>query len=88
MQDEQLSIAIKSDAIAQNRYEVTKSRYFIGKLGVLDLNVALSEKDQARRSYVEALRRYWWSYYNIRKLTLFDFQYNTPLLQDFNKLLD
>ncbi|MFA8436267.1 MAG: TolC family protein [Marinifilaceae bacterium] len=88
MQDEQLSIAIKADAIAQSRYEVTKSRYFIGKVGVLDLNVALTEKDQAKRAYVEALRRYWSCYYSVRKLTLFDFQNQVSLQQNFDDILN
>lgn len=79
MQDEQLKLAQKSELIARNRYNVTKSRYFIGKVNVLDLNVAQSEKDRARRAYVEALRRYWRYLYAIRKLTLYDFQNNMPL---------
>ena len=59
MQDDQVSIASKADTIADLRYEVTKQRFLIGKIDVLDLNVALEEKDVARRRFVQALRNYW-----------------------------
>ena len=48
MQDDQLFIAAKSDTIAQKRYDLTKQRFLIGKVDVLDLNVSLSEKDAAK----------------------------------------
>jgi len=43
------------------------------------LNIALTEKDNAKRSYVEALRSFWTSYFNLRRLTLFDFASGTLL---------
>lgn len=88
MQDEQVEIAVKADKIAQSRYDVTKSRYFIGKVGLLDLNVALTEKDLARRTYVEALRMYWRYFYVVRQLTLYDFIQGSPLDQNFDRLLN
>jgi outer membrane protein TolC len=90
LQDDQLKIAMKADTIGTLRYEVTKQRFLIGKIDVLDLNVALTEKDEARRRYVEAVRNYWSFLYNIRKLTLFDFINDQPLEPEdgFDSLLD
>lgn len=69
----QLETAAKADTIAQKRYEVTKARYLIGKISITDLNIAQAEKDQARMTFINALRGYWVSYYTVRSLTLYDF---------------
>jgi len=88
LQDDQVAIASKADTIADLRYEVTKQRFLIGKIDVLDLNVALEEKDRSRRDYVESLRNYWDYYYDLRGLTLFDWQKGVKLSEDFDDLLD
>ncbi|MEA3317555.1 MAG: TolC family protein [Bacteroidota bacterium] len=87
LQDEQVGIALKSDTIAQRRYELTKQRFLIGKVDVLDLNVALSEKDAAKRKYVSALRSFWVNYYNIRKITLYDFNNDVNLDVNYKELV-
>lgn len=70
---QQIEISQKSDQIAQKRYEVAQNRYLIGKIDITNLNIALNEKDQARRSYINALRAYWIAYFDLRRLTLYDF---------------
>ncbi len=87
LQDDQVAIAFKADTIADLRYEVTKQRFLIGKIDVLDLNVALEEKDVARRGYVQALRNFWDYYYDLRGLTLYDWQKGIKLSEDFDELL-
>ncbi len=87
IQDDQVFIAAKADTIAQNRYDVTKQRFLIGKIDVLNLNDALKEKDNAKRSYLESLRNYWTYFYNMRQLTLFNFIDNQPLIQDYEVIV-
>jgi len=87
LQKNQVAIAAKSDTVAMKRYEVTKQRFLIGKIAVLDLNDADSRKDQNRRAYVQSLQDYWNYFYNIRSLTLFDFINKKPLETDYDKLL-
>jgi outer membrane protein TolC len=87
LQDDQLMIASKADTIADKRYEVTKQRFLIGRIDVLDLNVALEEKDVARRGYVQALRNYWDYFYGLRILTLYDWINDMKLEEDFNEIL-
>ncbi|MFN7261754.1 MAG: TolC family protein, partial [Cyclobacteriaceae bacterium] len=72
-------ITKKSDQVARERYNVAQNRYLIGKIDITNLNIALTEKDNAKRSYLEALRTYWSSYFNLRRLTLFDFATGTLL---------
>ncbi len=76
---QQIEISKKSDEVAQKRYEVAQNRYLIGKIDITNLNIALNEKDEARRSYVAALRAFWIAYFDLRRLTLYDFE-NQELL--------
>lgn len=87
LQDEQVAIASKADTIANLRYEVSKQRFLIGKIDVLDLNVAQEEKDVARQGFVRALRNYWDYYYTLRGLTLYDWEKDVKLTEDFEELL-
>lgn len=88
LQDDQVLAAAKADTIANSRYDVTKARFLIGKIDVLDLNVAQTEKDRAKRSYVSALRQYWNYFYTIRQYTLFDFIEEKRLQQNFENIIE
>ncbi|KPL10769.1 MAG: hypothetical protein AMS26_21130 [Bacteroides sp. SM23_62] len=87
LQDDQLRIAAKSDTVAQMRYNVTKQRFYIGKIDVTDLNIALTERDDATRRYLTALQNYWNYFFNIRRLTLYDFEKDLPLTENFEALV-
>jgi outer membrane protein TolC len=82
---EQIAIAKKSEEIALKRFEITNGRYLAGKVDILDLANARTGKDSAIRSYVSALQQYWGAYYELRALTLYDFQSGTLL---YNELLE
>lgn len=86
-QNSQVDLAKKADLISQNRYNVTKERFLIGKIDVLDLNVAQSERDQAKQKYINTLSNFWRSYYQMRSITLYDLETKQPLKADFELLL-
>lgn len=89
MQKNQLYIAAKSDTVAQKRFEVTQKRYMIGMINnVLELNNAQIDNDNARLNYLNALKDYWDNYFQLRKLTLYDFQSNHPIVLDTKYLLE
>ncbi|MDF2191998.1 TolC family protein [Paraflavitalea sp. CAU 1676] len=75
-----IGLARKTDSVAHRRYLIANNLFQIGKLSVTDLNLAQSEKDNARRDYIDALRSYWDVYYAIRRVTLYDFEKNKGLL--------
>jgi outer membrane protein TolC len=79
MLKEQVVISQKADEIADKRYNIAKNRYLIGKISITDLNLALRDKDDAKRAYIESLRSFWAAYYNLRFLTLYDFEKNVSL---------
>jgi len=87
MQYNQVLIAAKSDTVAQKGYDITKERYLIGKISITDLNIAQKEADNSKSNYYSALWTYWRSYYEIRRLTLFDFEMNLPIMVDYKNLL-
>jgi outer membrane protein TolC len=69
----QIEITKKSDQVAAERYNVAQNRYLIGKIDITNLNIALTEKDAAKQSYIQALKAFWTAYYDLRRLTLYDF---------------
>jgi outer membrane protein len=80
MQQNQLMIAAKADTVAQKRFDVTQKRYMIGSVNdVLELNNAQIDNDNAKKGYYNALKTYWTNFFDLRRLTLFDFRDNRKL---------
>jgi outer membrane protein TolC len=78
---DQVAITQKADDISQRRYNIAKNRYLIGKISITDLSIALTEKDQAKRDYINSLGNFWKAYFNLRQLTLYDFRENRRLIE-------
>ncbi|WP_197070438.1 TolC family protein [Hymenobacter sp. DG25B] len=78
--NEQLDLAARADTLAQRRYDIARATYQVGRISLTDLNIALNEKDQAKRSYIAALRASWVAHYRLRALTLYDFERQEPLV--------
>lgn len=76
---DQVVISARADVVAQKRYDIAKNRYLIGKTSITDLNLALRDKDDAKRAYINSLHDFWSAYYNLRYLTLYDFEKSQPL---------
>ncbi len=86
MQQNQLVIAAKSDTVAAKSYTASKNRYLIGKISVTDLNIAQTEKDKATIAHIRALQTFWRNYFELRKMTLYDFDKQELLDVDFNQI--
>jgi outer membrane protein TolC len=78
-----LATTAEADAIAQERYEITKNTFVIGRISITDLNIALAEKDQARRAHITSLSEFWTAHYTLRQLTLFDFEQGQAINASF-----
>lgn len=83
----QLEIAEEADGLAERRYQTTIETFKIGKISILDLNDAQVSKDNARQKHIQELYNYWYYYYNIRSITLYDFLNNSTLDADFEELV-
>jgi outer membrane protein TolC len=75
-----VAIAAKTDTVADKQFEVARNRYIVSKISNTDLYGAQVEKDQAVMGYVQALRTYWTVYYQLRRITLYDFVRQRPLV--------
>ncbi|KAA6320526.1 hypothetical protein EZS27_029709, partial [termite gut metagenome] len=86
LQKQRVQIAARTNETAQRRHEVARRLYILGKSTILDLNASISEKDAAKRNYVNALHTYWGLYYALRSLTLYDFETSEELKIQDDKL--
>ncbi|MEP7142943.1 MAG: TolC family protein [Ferruginibacter sp.] len=80
MMKEQLVLTASADSIASEKYQIAKDRYVLGNLSITDLSIAFQEKDQAKRDYIAALRDFWGAYYQLRYLSLYDFEKNQKIV--------
>jgi outer membrane protein TolC len=88
MQQQQILIASKSDTIAQKSYRLTQQRYMAGKdVTFLDINNAQIQSDNALKNYYNVMMNYWRSYFELRRLTLFDWEEHSGLSFDEKTLL-
>lgn len=73
---DQLTTANEADKVAENGYLIALRKFQNGEISITDLNISLSERETAKRDYIDSLRDYWEAYYNLRILTLYDFELN------------
>ena len=77
---QQVFLAQRAYDIAQRTLDITRKRYRIGKIDINDLNIAIAAEADERRGYVNALRAFWLAYYDLRRLTIYDFQQKRSLV--------
>ena len=80
-QAEQLRIAIEADTIARRRYHTNVETFKIGSISTLELSNAQTAKDQARQNRIQQLFNYWYYYYQLRSIALWDFERNCELIE-------
>lgn len=75
----QLKTASEADKVAEDGYHIALKQFQNGEISITELNIALSERDNAKRDYIRTLETYWEAYYNLRILTLYDFEKNEKI---------
>lgn len=76
---DQLKTASEADRVAGNGYLIALRKFQNGELSITDLNIALQERDKAKRDYIYSIRSYWVAFYQLRIFTLFDFERNSNI---------
>ena len=79
MMKDQLVFTARADSIASEKYQIARERYVLGDLSITDLSIAFEENDRAKRDYITALRDFWGAYYQLRYLSLYDFEKNQKI---------
>jgi outer membrane protein TolC len=78
----QIELSKRADEIADTRYNKAQERYENGLTSIIELNQALVDKDQKKIQYLGSLRDFWRAFYDIRRLTLYDFEKNDLLYDE------
>ncbi|EDM38308.1 putative exported outer membrane protein [Pedobacter sp. BAL39] len=79
MMKEQMVLTAQADRIASEKYKIANERYILGNLSITDLSIAFEASDRAKRDYITALRDFWGAYYQLRYLSLYDFEKNQKI---------
>ena len=87
-QAEQLRIACEADTIARRRYHTNVETFKIGSISTLELSSAQTAKDQARIGRIQQLFNYWYYYYQLRSIALWDFERGCELTADVERLIE
>ncbi len=86
-QVEQCNLSARADSIALERYENARQRFMDGTIGVTELNNAQNEKDQASNRFISDLGNFWQYYFNIRRMSLYDYLSRKDLSAEFDKMV-
>ena len=84
---DQLETAREADKVAEDGYLISLKKFQNGEISITDLNISLQERESAKRDYIASIEDYWESYFMIRILTLFDFEFNEKIYY-VNPMLD
>ena len=87
-QARQCNISAKALQVAEERYDITKKRFQNGGITVTDLNTAQKELDSASEQYINQLRTFWNAYFELRKLSLYDFISKRDISAEFDKIVE
>lgn len=87
LQAGRVQVAAKTDYTATRRNDIARRLYILGRSTILDMNAAVSEQNLSRKNYINTLHSYWQLYYTIRSITLFDFEQDMPLTEDYQALI-
>jgi outer membrane protein len=79
MMKEQIQLTDQAEKIAAEKYKIAGERYVLGNLSITDLSIAFQENDRAKRDYISSLRDFWAAYYQLRYLSLYDFEKNKKI---------
>lgn len=82
----QCAISRKADSVAQKRYDLSLEQFAQGRISVLDFNTAQRERGEAQSSYIRELNNFWGYFYNIQRLTLYDFVRKLNISRGFDQI--
>ncbi|MDF1574855.1 MAG: TolC family protein [Bacteroidales bacterium] len=75
----QIATAEAADMVAEEGYEIALKKFQNGEISITDLNISLQEREGAKRDYIRSIENYWESYYRLREITLYDFEFRQKI---------
>ncbi|MDR2040608.1 MAG: TolC family protein [Bacteroidales bacterium] len=86
IQQDLIASAEEAIELATMAYNATRQRFITGQSDISSLTLSLDRYKNAQTNYISALKNYWLSYYNLRRLTLYDFERQKSLSLMFDKM--
>lgn len=78
----QIETAEAADKVAEEGYLIALKKFQNGEISITDLNISLAEREGAKRDYIRSIENYWESYFLLREVTLYDFEFNQEIYYD------
>jgi len=75
----QIATAEAADNVAEEGYKISLKKFQNGEISITDLNISLAEREGAKRDYIRSIENYWESYFLLREVTLYDFEFNQKI---------
>jgi outer membrane protein TolC len=75
----QITTAEAADKVAGEGYIIALKKFQNGEISITDLNISLQEREGAKRDYIQSIENYWESYYRLREVTLYDFEFHQKI---------
>ena len=75
----QIETAKAADEVAASGYLIALKNFQNGEISITDLNISLAEREGAKRDYIRSIENYWESYYLMREVTLYDFEFHQKI---------
>ncbi|MDX2431178.1 MAG: TolC family protein, partial [Bacteroides sp.] len=75
----QIKTARAADEVAASGYLIALKNFQNGEISITDLNISLAERESAKRDYIRSIENYWESYYLMREVTLYDFEFQKKI---------
>ena len=86
--NDQCNISLQADSIAKLSFDIANERFRNGTITVIELNSAQNDMTSAASRYIADLGNYWKNYYNIRKLSLYDYLTEEGVSVNFDLLTE
>ncbi len=75
----QIETAEAADEVAAAGYLIALKNFQNGEISITDLNISLAEREGAKRDYIRSIENYWESFYQLREVTLYDFEFQQKI---------
>ncbi len=75
----QIETAEAADKVAEEGYRIALKKFQNGEISITDLNISLQEREGAKRDYISSIENYWESFYLLREVTLYDFEFRQKI---------
>jgi len=75
----QITTAKAADRVAEEGYKIALKKFQNGEISITDLNISLQERESAKRDYISSIENYWESYFRLREITLYDFEFKQKI---------